>query len=68
MAHKTMKQYAEEVAEVAKKYPNAIVISSSDDEGNSFNPVFYSPTAGHYNEKTGEFDSDKKKVNAVCIN
>jgi len=32
-----------------------MVISSSDEEGNSFSPVFYAPTVGHYDKGNAIF-------------
>jgi hypothetical protein len=63
-----MSEYAPVIAELAKKYPDAEVISSSDDEGNSFGPVHFHPSAGKF--KGYEFDNDVKpnQVNAVCVN
>ena len=61
-----LKEYAALIQELAKKHPNAKVISASDDEGNSFSEVQFNPTPGTFND--GEFDDEGKKVNAVCIN
>jgi hypothetical protein len=69
-----LREYAKNIAAIAEKYPNAQVVSSSDDEGNSFHPIYYNPTAGQF--KYGEFISEeemkemqmKGKVNAVCVN
>ncbi len=46
------------------------VVTSSDDEGNSFRPVVFSPTKGKFDEKEQMFNSDveDKHVNAICIN
>ena len=60
-----LKEYANYIAELAEKYPNAKVVSAIDEEGNGFNEVVYSPSAGTF--KDGEF-SEGGKVNAVCIN
>lgn len=48
------------------------VISSSDEEGNSFNKVLFTPTKGHF-DGDGFIDDveeleDDQKINAVCIN
>ena len=52
------------------------VVFSSDDEGNSFNPVVFLPSKGHFNEEENAFiDSESMKderraepINAVCVN
>jgi len=62
----TLQSYAQKIAELAKKHPTALVVHSSDDEGNSFQPVQFAPTPGRYDK--GDFDTAAKKVNAVCIN
>ena len=66
-----LKDYAKQLQVLADKYPNALVITSSDDEGNSYGEVVYSPAAGKF--KNGEwepFDNDSAtaKPNAVCLN
>ena len=59
---------------ILEKYPNAKVITSSDNEGNFFNPVFYGPSVGKFSEQDGDFipedhfEDSKTKVNAVCLN
>jgi hypothetical protein len=60
-----LKEYAKNIAAIAKKYPNATVVSASDEEGNSFDEVQFTPTAGNFNGR--DFD-DEGKINAVCIN
>lgn len=62
----TLQTYAQKIAELAKKHPTALVVHSSDDEGNSFTPVIYAPTAGKYSK--GQFNPNVKTVNSVCVN
>lgn len=69
----TLKEYAAEVAKFAEAYPKLLVVASSDDEGNSFNPVNFGPTLGHFanrDEFLSEQDAEEQglPVNAVCIN
>ena len=49
---------------------NLEVIYAVDEEGNTFEPVFYAPTKGYFNEK--EFIANPctsdEPINAVCIN
>lgn len=66
-----LKEYAEKISKLAIKYPEAIIIYGSDDEGNSFQEIHYNPTAGQYED--GEFARgkglDRKlPINAICIN
>jgi hypothetical protein len=73
MANINIVEYAKVINELAKKHPKAIVICSSDDEGNSFSPVVYHPAPGHYTGgRFGEFEpaneNPKKNVNAICVN
>jgi uncharacterized protein YkuJ len=56
---------------IAKEYgENLDCVYSTDDEGNGFNLVYYSPTIGYFDgedfdtKETREIDS----INAVCIN
>ena len=51
-----------------KKYGNVIAVSASDEEGNSYNPVYYSPTPGRF--ENNEFNDEPlvEEVNSVCIN
>lgn len=59
---------------MAKENPEILnyeVISSSDDEGNDFNPVLYTPTLGHYNPSGWgyeKFQTDVDDHNAICLN
>ena len=62
--------YALLIVNLANKHPEATVIYSIDEEGNSFEPVQYGPSAGKYDKKNREFthDDSNSKANAVCIN
>jgi len=67
-----LREYAHHVNELAKKYPHANVIYSTDDEGNGYDDVKYYPTAGSMGND-GYFDSLENcekpiKVTHVCIN
>jgi len=64
-----LKEYIANLQEICNKYPNLKVIYSSDEEGNNFDEVCYSPTIGKF--KNGEFENmegEKTKPNAVVIN
>ena len=68
-----LNKYIKGLQEIAKKYPNATVITASDEEGNNFSEVEFAPTPGHFSD--GDFYSDEEdmkeqdlKINAVCVN
>ena len=65
----TLNQYIQHLGKLLKDCPEAKdyqVVTSSDDEGNSFNPVNFRPGTGNYDG--GEFSSDGDPINAVCLN
>lgn len=78
----TLKEYAASINELAEKYPDLLVVSSSDDEGNDFRPVHYPATPGHYNDREWQSEENLKElneerandgeelllINSVCIN
>ena len=45
-----LSEYAAAIAEVAKKYPDAKVVYSRDDEGNGYQEVYFTPTPGLFND------------------
>ena len=67
-----LKDYAKEIAALAKQYPNADVVCSKDDEGNGFQLVSYSPSAGRFENREWLTENDvaesKQEINAVCVN
>jgi len=69
------KEFAKNINKLLKEHPEIAkfeVITSIDDEGNSFNTINYFPTIGRYNSKKQDFKHEikslKKKSNAVCVN
>jgi hypothetical protein len=57
------------LVEVLEKWGDLDVVYSSDEEGNSFHKVAYTPSVGFF--KDNEFDSTEEgdeETNAVCIN
>ena len=46
---------------------NYKVVTSADDEGNSYNEVCWDPSAGHY-EDSEFYQEEDYKPNAVCVN
>lgn len=64
-----LKEYMKNLNALVKARPDAKdmeVVTSSDDEGNSFHPVVYAPTIGYYEGR--EFDDRGSDENAVCVN
>jgi len=62
----TLKDYARKINELAKKFPDAIIVYGKDDEGNSFHEVCFDPSPGHFEGRN--FESNKAEINSVCIN
>jgi len=61
------KEYINHLQKLIEEYGDLDLISSKDDEGNEYNPVYYAPSVGKY--KDGEFNTcSKKNINAICIN
>ena len=45
------------------------VITSSDDEGNDYNPVVYEPSVGCYDKANKEYDTQgEHDNNSICLN
>ncbi|WP_157966068.1 hypothetical protein [Cognataquiflexum aquatile] len=73
-----LKELLDRLNSITKENPQALdmlVVASTDEEGNSFSPLLYSPSLGVYDN--GDFVSEKdfeilgmKKSasNALCIN
>lgn len=61
-----LSEYSKIISKLAKKYPNADVIYSSDEEGNSFSEVTFDPSVGNF--KYDEFHADEEPINSICIN
>jgi sucrose-6-phosphate hydrolase SacC (GH32 family) len=75
----TLKQFIENLNEFVKENPETLdmnVITSEDDEGNGFSPVYFTPSKGFYNDSAGfiyyeayeAYKIDNSDTNAVCIN
>ena len=77
----TLQEYITGLQEVLKERPElstAIVVASSDDEGNNYREVCYGPNIGHFDDGSFYFESDDEEweyadlgeddVNAILIN
>lgn len=66
-----LKEFLDKLNTMVKEDPkilNLDVIYSSNDEGNSYEPVYFAPSKGNYSED-GEYNTDTYlKINAICIN
>lgn len=72
-----LREYIEALQKINKKHPDLLVVCSSDDEGNEFRIVGFTPSLGSFvGAYRGDFISDdgteefKKNygINAVCLN
>ncbi|MDA3823296.1 MAG: hypothetical protein PF450_11905 [Bacteroidales bacterium] len=68
-----LKEYAGHLTKILKDDPKSgklLVITSSDDEGNSFSPVSYLPTKGVYDRESQEFEANTNPAvaDAICLN
>lgn len=61
-----LNQFIKELQVLKKIHGNIDLVYSKDDEGNGFSEVFYSPTAGNFND--GEFNEKSEDINVICIN
>lgn len=66
-----LREHLKHLAKIAEENPNAMelqLVTSSDDEGNSFNPVHYIPSLGYYSLEDRKFNPDDPNANAICLN
>lgn len=65
-----LKDYIKQLEKIAEKNPDALVISASDEEGNSFNEVRFAPTILFYSKENNSISDVEYDgyVEAVCIN
>ena len=68
----TLRKHIKRLQTIAKQHPKALdmpLIFASDEEGNSFDFVYYHADFMHYDADEGIADmSGEKEVNAICIN
>lgn len=74
-----VKEYLDNFNELIKERPEILeydLVYSSDDEGNNYNKIFYTPGIGYYDkddnqyyDEDGEYFIEEEYVaNSVCIN
>ena len=67
----TLRKYLEDLASLIEQDERILdlpLVASSDDEGNSYNPVYYTPTLGYFNLEDKNFNPEDNNPNAICIN
>tara|TARA_R110002074_G_scaffold32309_4_gene90245 strand:- start:18791 stop:19000 length:210 start_codon:yes stop_codon:yes gene_type:complete len=68
----TLEIYIKNLQEFVVENPEmsqALVVTSSDDEGNSYDHVHYSPSSGIYTDREFRHELyEDEKFNAVCVN
>lgn len=71
----TLEEYIKTLQEYAKNNPETLqldVITSSDDEGNSYNNIYFEPSKGCFERQDKSFDiideDNNEDINAVCVN
>lgn len=74
----TLREYIKRLKSFAAEYPEALdleVVTSSDDEDNSYNPIVFHPSHGNLDGQDfipytqfDDYDLDDEDVNAVCVN
>jgi hypothetical protein len=65
------KDYVDQLIKFLSENPETAdyqVIYSRDDEGNSYDQVYYGPSKGTFDENSGDFKENKDSDNSVCIN
>jgi len=69
---KTLKDVLNRLKALQKENPNALnmpLVYGSDEEGNSFYPVYFDACFIAYDFESGHMDMDgEKEVNSICIN
>lgn len=66
----TLKEYIDRLNKLAKDLPSALkleVVYSSDDEGNNYNKVYYSPEVVNSDDMLDSYRL-KEDTNYVCVN
>lgn len=65
-----LKEYLDNLNALVKERPESLdfdVVTSSDDEGNGYNLVYYTPQVGNYDSEEKHFVQEIT-TNAVCVN
>lgn len=65
-----LKKYFEKIKKLISENPEILeynVVYSSDDEGNTYSEVHFTPSIGNYDNEEFKEESDEEN-NAICIN
>lgn len=73
MKSRTITDLITDLEAIKEEHGDLNLVYSRDEEGNSFDYVYFSPSVGHFADRdfsTYEFmdEGDDRPVNAVCIN
>lgn len=67
-----LSEYIDGLKQILEKNGDLQVVYAVDEEGNSFNEIFFSPSVGYYddNDFTNEnnFEDGDYEINSVCVN
>lgn len=65
-----LKDYIKRLNKLAEENPDAILIYSSDDEGNNYNEIHFEPEIIYYSKENNEINDIEYDgyVKAICIN
>lgn len=61
-----LEEYIKDLERIKKVHGNLELVYSTDDEGNGFFPVHFSPSVGTYEDN--EWEDNEETPNAVCVN
>jgi len=67
----TLREFVDSLEDLMERNPKMAeveAITARDEEGNGYDPIYFNPTAGHYDRSTKDFDDESDDVNAVCVN
>lgn len=71
-----LSEYIKNLESILKENGDLEVIYASDDEGNSYDKIYFTPSVGHYNSEEKEYfqegesmeEMELTEINAVCVN
>jgi hypothetical protein len=63
-----MNEVIDGLNELIKEGNDFEVVYSKDDEGNEYQPVYFTPIVGYYQDREFTSELENRKPNAICIN